>query len=189
MLAELVDAMVGVDPHRDTHQVEIAHPTGTPIATCTISNDSTGYVELLTWIFDHAPGPSLVVSIEGTRSYGLGLTLAITAADLAVVECEQLSRKTRRGKGKSDAIDADLAVLAALQLDTDRLPTDAPTATAKPYASCSAPARISPLPAPPRPTGSAPSCSAETTSTASSPAQPSPTRFWPAWLADGSGLT
>jgi transposase len=47
MLAELVDAVVGVDTHRDTHQVEIAHPTGTPIATCTISNDSTGYAELL----------------------------------------------------------------------------------------------------------------------------------------------
>jgi hypothetical protein len=50
VLAELVDAVVGVDTHRDTHQVEIAHPTGTPIATCTISNDSTGYGELLAWI-------------------------------------------------------------------------------------------------------------------------------------------
>ena len=26
MLAELVDAVVGVDTHRDTHQVEIASP-------------------------------------------------------------------------------------------------------------------------------------------------------------------
>ena len=68
------------------------------------------------------PGPRLVGSIEGTRSYGLGLTRAITAAGLAVLECEQPTRKTRRGKGKSDAIDAHLAVLAALQLDTDRLP-------------------------------------------------------------------
>src|SRR3982074_2032354 len=82
MLAELVDAVVGVDTHRDTHQVEIAHPTGTPIATRSISNDSTGYAELLAWILDHAPGPRLVVSIEGTRSYGLGLTRAITAAGL-----------------------------------------------------------------------------------------------------------
>jgi transposase len=122
MLAELVDAVVGVDTHRDTHQVEIAHPTATPIATCTISNDSTGYAELLAWILDHAPGPRLVVSIAVTRSCGLVLTRAITAAGLAVVECEQPSRKIRRGKGKSDAIDAHLAVLTALQLDTDRLP-------------------------------------------------------------------
>jgi len=43
MLAELVDAVVGVDTHRDTHDVEIALPTGAPIATCTIRNDSRGY--------------------------------------------------------------------------------------------------------------------------------------------------
>ena len=33
MLAELIDAVVGVDTHRDTHEVEIALPTGTPIGT------------------------------------------------------------------------------------------------------------------------------------------------------------
>jgi hypothetical protein len=74
MLTELVDAVVGVDTHRDTHEVEIAHPTGAVIATCQLSNDTSGYAELLAWILDHAPGPRLVVSIEGTRSYGVGLT-------------------------------------------------------------------------------------------------------------------
>ena len=47
MLAEVIDAVVGVDTHRDIHQVEIAHPSGTPIATCSINNDSSGYAELL----------------------------------------------------------------------------------------------------------------------------------------------
>ena len=47
MLAELLDAIVGVDTHRDTHEVEIALPNGIPIATCQISNDTTGYAELL----------------------------------------------------------------------------------------------------------------------------------------------
>jgi hypothetical protein len=42
LLAELVDAVVGVDTHRDTHQVEIALPNGAPIAVTTISNDTTG---------------------------------------------------------------------------------------------------------------------------------------------------
>lgn len=123
MLADVVDAVVGVDTHRDTHEVELAHPTGTPIATITISNDSTGYAELLAWIFDHAPGPRLAVSIEGTRSYGVGLARAVAEAGLIVIECEQPHRKTRRGKGKSDPIDAHLAVLAALRHDLDRLPT------------------------------------------------------------------
>ena len=55
MLAELIDAVVGVDTHRDTHQVEIALPSGAPIAVTTISNDTTGYAQLLAWIVDHAP--------------------------------------------------------------------------------------------------------------------------------------
>jgi transposase len=123
MLAEVVDAVVGVDTHRDTHEVEIASPNGVPIARCSIRNDSTGYAQLLAWIVDHAPGPRLVASIEGTRSYGVGLSRALTAAGLQVLEAEQPASKARRGKGKSDVIDAHLAVLAALRLDAGRLPT------------------------------------------------------------------
>src|ERR671916_316813 len=123
MLAELIDAVIGVDTHRDTHHAEIAYPTGAAIATNSISNDSAGYAQLLAWILEHAPGPRLVICIEGTRSYGTGLARAAAAAGLRVIECEQPTRKTRRGKGKSDPIDAHLAVLTALQLDIDRLPT------------------------------------------------------------------
>jgi transposase len=65
----------------------------------------------------------LAVCIEGTRSYGVGLARAASAAGLLVLECEQPNRKTRRGKGKSDPIDAHLAVLAALRLNADKLPT------------------------------------------------------------------
>lgn len=63
------------------------------------------------------------MSIEGTRSYGVGLARAVAAAGLMVIECEQPHRKTRRGKGKSDPIDAHLAVLTALRCDLQRLPT------------------------------------------------------------------
>jgi transposase len=122
MLAELIDAVVGVDTHRDTHEVEIALPTGTPIGTRKFSNDGSGFAELLAWIGDCAPGPRVVVSIEGTRSFGIGVARAAAAAGLTVIECEQPNRKARRGKGKSDPIDAHLAVLAALRLDADRLP-------------------------------------------------------------------
>ena len=57
MLAKVIDAVVGVDTHRDTHEVEIAHPTGMPIAPCSISNNTAGFTQLLTWITTHAPGP------------------------------------------------------------------------------------------------------------------------------------
>lgn len=123
MLAELIDAVVGADTHRDTHEIEIASPTGASIAVCSIPNTSHGFTSLVGWIAEHTPGPRVVVAVEGTRSYGAPLTRALTQAGLTVIECEQPTRSTRRGKGKSDAIDAHLAVRWALELDADRLPT------------------------------------------------------------------
>jgi hypothetical protein len=73
--------------------VEIALPTGIAIGTRKISNDDSGFAELLAWIVEVAPGPRVVVSIEGTRSYGVGLARAVAAAGLTVVECEQPNRQ------------------------------------------------------------------------------------------------
>jgi transposase len=122
MLAEVVDAVVGIDTHRDSHEAEIADAAGKPLTMMRIGNDSTGFAQLLAAITKAAPGPRVAVSIEGSRSYGIGLARALAAAGLLVIECEQPSRKQRRGKGKSDPIDAHLAVLAALRLDAGQLP-------------------------------------------------------------------
>jgi transposase len=122
MLAETVDAVIGIDTHRDSHEVEIADAAGKPIATMRIGNDSAGFTQLLAAIAKLVPGPRVAVCMEGSRSYGIGLARALSAAGLLVIECEQPSRRQRRGKGKSDPIDAHLAVLAALRLDTGRLP-------------------------------------------------------------------
>ncbi|MGB6455478.1 MAG: transposase, partial [Streptosporangiaceae bacterium] len=121
-LAELVDAVVGVDTHRDTHEAEIADPAGVPIATLSVPNSEAGFAAMLAWISQHAAGPRVAVAVEGTRSYGIGLARALAAAGITVLECEQPARGQRRGKGKSDPIDAHLAVLSALRLDADRLP-------------------------------------------------------------------
>ena len=45
----------------------------------------------------------MVASIEGSRSYGVGLSRALSAAGLPVLEAEQPKRSSRRGKGQSDA--------------------------------------------------------------------------------------
>jgi transposase len=123
MLADIIDAVIGADTHRDTNQLEIAYPSGAVIATRSFSNDSSGHAAVLAWVFEHAPGPRLVLSIEGTRSYGIGLARAATVAGIPVIEAEQPNGKIRRGKGKSDLIDAHLAVRFALSLDADKLPT------------------------------------------------------------------
>ena len=123
MLAEVVDAVVGIDTHRDTHHAEIATTTGAPIATLAFPNTSSGFTTLLDWITRHAPGARVVCAIEGTRSYGLRLTRALSAAGIWVIEAEQPDRKARRGRGKSDPIDAHLAVKFALNCPLEKLPT------------------------------------------------------------------
>jgi transposase len=120
-LADTVDAVVGVDTHRDTHTAEIASSSGQVPATIEVRNDSDGFAELLGWIIEHSPGPQVIVAVEGTRSYGIGLSRTPICAGLIVVECEQPASKDRRGKGKSDPIDAHHAVLYALSVNPDRL--------------------------------------------------------------------
>lgn len=121
MLADVVDAVIGGDTHRDTHTLEMITSTGAVIATVSISNDEQGFAEALAWMADVSPGPRIVVGLEGTRSYGVGLARAVQLAGLPVVEVER-PRKGDRRRGKSDPIDAHLAALQVLRLDADRLP-------------------------------------------------------------------
>ncbi len=124
VLAEIADAVVGVDTHRDTHTLQIAHPTGVLIAELVIHNDAAGYTQAIAWARHHSPGPQLFFALEGSRSYGIGLARAVSAAGLPVLEIVRLARDNRRRRGgKTDQIDAGLAVLSALRLDIARLPT------------------------------------------------------------------
>jgi len=122
MVAEVVDAVVGGDTHKDTHTLQMLTPVGVAIASMTVPNDAGGYAAVIAWITEHAPGPRVVVGLEGTRSYGIGLARALTAAGLSVVEVEHPKREQRHGRGKSDPIDAHLGAVQVLRMDTDRLP-------------------------------------------------------------------
>jgi len=120
-LAEVVDAVIGGDTHRDMHALELITPNGVTLSTLAITNDAAGFTDALAWIAEHTPGPRVVIALEGTRSYGIGLARALAAAGLPVVEIERPARRDRR-RGKSDPIDAHLAAVNALRLDADRLP-------------------------------------------------------------------
>ena len=121
-LAEIVDAVVGGDTHRDSHALEMLTPTGTTIAVLSISNDEDGFAEAIAWIAEHSPGPRIVVGLEGTRSYGIGLARAAAAAGLIVTEIQAPGRSARRGRGKSDPIDARMAALQLLRMPAGELP-------------------------------------------------------------------
>lgn len=121
MLADEVDAVIGGDTHRDSHALEMAAPNGGTIGTSAIGNDESGYADAIAWITENAPGPRVVIGLEGTRSYGVGLSRALQAAGFLVLEVEQLRRADRRRRrGKSDPIDAHLAALQVLRMPTDR---------------------------------------------------------------------
>jgi transposase len=122
MLADVIDAVVGADTHRDTHTLEIATATGITLATIMVSNTDDGSAKAVAWIGEHTPGPRVAAAVEGSRSYGVGLARALTAAGLPIIEIEQPRNRERR-RVKSDAIDAHLAAMHALRLDTARLPT------------------------------------------------------------------
>jgi transposase len=87
MLAEVVDAVVGIGTHRDSHEVEIADAAGKPVVTMRISNDSAGFAQLLAAIAAAAPGPRVAVPVEGSRRYGIGLARTLATAGLLVLEC------------------------------------------------------------------------------------------------------
>jgi transposase len=124
MVADVVDAVVGGDTHADTHTLEmVAAPSGATIATLMVENTERGFAKAQAWLGKHAPGPRIVVGLEGTRSYGVGLARALQRADIRVVEVARPKREQRRGRGKSDPIDAHLAALAVLRMGAERMST------------------------------------------------------------------
>ena len=122
-VADIADAVVGGDTHADTHTLQIALPSGVPIATATFPNTAAGCVAVISWIVEHTPGPNVIVGLEGTRSYGIALQRALSGAGFPVVEVERPAKTERRQRGKSDEIDARHAVVRVLSLPADRLPT------------------------------------------------------------------
>jgi len=70
-----------------------------------------GYARLLGWLGGF--GTVCLVGIEGTGSYGAGLSRHVTAAGIRVVEVDRSDRQDRRRQGKSDPLDAVSAARAA----------------------------------------------------------------------------
>jgi transposase len=102
----------GVDTHKDTHHAAVADQTGRVLADKQFPATAPGYRALLAWM--RRFGRLIKVGVEGTGSYGAGLTRFLTSQGIEVVEVDRPDRKTRRQQGKSDPIDAIAAAQAAL---------------------------------------------------------------------------
>src|SRR5213078_4208168 len=74
MLADQLDYVVGVDPHRDSHALAVVDiVTGAVVFEATVAATSGGYADALALADAHAPGRR-AFAIEGTGSFGVGLT-------------------------------------------------------------------------------------------------------------------
>lgn len=108
---DALEVTAGVDTHADDHVAAVIDPLGRHLGDRSFPATPAGYQALVAWITTH--GAVIVVGVEGTGAYGAGLTRALTAAGLAVVEVDRPDRKARRDQGKSDPIDAYAAARAA----------------------------------------------------------------------------
>lgn len=102
---------VGVDTHAEFHVAAVIDLVGRQLGHATFPATPAGYRALLAWAEGY--GTVGVVGVEGTGAYGAGLTRALTAAGVPVVEVDRPDRKARRDQGKSDPIDAYAAARAA----------------------------------------------------------------------------
>jgi transposase len=102
----------GVDTHGHTHHAAVIDQQGRLLGDRQFPADRAGYRQLLSWLGRH--GQVDVVGVEGTGSYGAGLTQVLLDQGVRVVEVNRPDRRTRRQRGKSDPIDAEAAARAVL---------------------------------------------------------------------------
>ena len=68
----------GVDSHKDSIHVAVITELGQPVGDREFPTTTAGYRRAVAWLIEH--GPLTAVGIEGTSSYGVGITAATTAA-------------------------------------------------------------------------------------------------------------
>jgi transposase len=102
----------GVDTHLDVHVAAALDPLGALLGSRPFETTPAGYKSLLAWL--ESFGEVGKVGVEGTGSYGAGLTRFLRQQGVEVVEVGRPNRQARRSQGKSDPLDAIEAARAAL---------------------------------------------------------------------------
>ena len=114
MLTGRVDAVIGVDTHKEQHTATLVDGVGREVGTCSIPTTSAGYRRLLEWARKLEPGRR-VWALEATGSFGAGLSSFLLEAGEWVCEVDRPQKPARKRGAKSDEIDALRAARQALQ--------------------------------------------------------------------------
>lgn len=115
--------VVGVDTHKYVHVAVAIDLLGVRLGDAMVSADSGGYGRLREWALSMGRVESF--GVEGTGSYGAGLTSFLRRHGHRIIEVNRGDRRTRREKGKSDTIDAEMAARAVLAGSATSVPKSA----------------------------------------------------------------
>lgn len=114
------EVVAGIDTHADTHHVAVIDITGRELGDAQFPATASGYARLGDFVTNF--GKVTRVGVEGTGSYGAGVTRHLQARDIEVVEIIRPHRQLRRMRGKTDQLDAYAAARAALSSDDHPTP-------------------------------------------------------------------
>jgi transposase len=109
IVAEQYRFVAGVDTHARTHTLAVIDSSsGRQVDAATFPATAAGSARATSWLTRRSSDPSTVlVSMEGTGSYGAKLREYLAARAFRVVEAPSPSRTLHRRKGKSDQLDAN----------------------------------------------------------------------------------
>src|SRR3954452_8978740 len=100
----------GVGTHKDVDVAAGLDELGRLLDTASFAATPAGYRRLNSWLCGH--GEILAVGVEGTGSWGAGLSRFLRARGVNVIEVNRTNPQPRRRKGKTDTVDAEAAARA-----------------------------------------------------------------------------
>ena len=115
--------IVGVDTHKHLHVAVAIDHNGARLAEHSASADTAGYAQLEAWA--KSLGAVEQFGIEGTGSYGAGLTSFLRRRGHRIIEVNRGDRRMRRQNGKSDTLDAEAAARSVLSGSATSIPKNA----------------------------------------------------------------
>lgn len=114
------EVILGVDTHLDQHVGVIIDGVGKFVGHLSIETNSVGYLKLLKWV--QSFGNLQRAGIEGTGTYGAGLSRFLSDQGVQVLEINRPDRSMRRFRGKSDPTDAESAARTVLSGNACAIP-------------------------------------------------------------------
>ena len=115
--------ILGVDTHLDFHVGVAVNHLGRRLGESNMPTTAKGYERLLVWA--EGFGPVRCAGVEGTSSYGAGLTRHLRSRGIEVLEVERPEHRRRgshRNLKKSDPSDAEAAARVVLAGEASGVP-------------------------------------------------------------------